>query len=313
MKLAYSHFNPISAEELLTMLKTIHDLLIGNLWQPRKEQIKKLHEQFELPAAKLNSLKTTPKIANPNPVTIIPQHNPIAPAQLTIHNEVSPITIPSAIIPPTVQKQVPAKFINKTEVAPTNKPLSNKPLIADWHTLQNSAVNCEECNLWQHRTHVVLERGNREAKWMFIGDWPSEQDDLHGKPMQANSGELLDKMIAAMQLDVENDVYITNIIKCRPAGTRKPISDEINHCSNYLFSQINLIKPKIIITLGSDAAQALLQRTTAINKLRQQVHYYQDIPLIVTYHPADLLRTPHLKKGAWEDLQLALSTFKQLS
>lgn len=290
------------------MLKTTHDLLIGNLWQPRKEQIEKLHEQFELPAAKLTSLKTIARIAGTNPVTITPPHNPIAPAQLTIHNEIVPI-----ITPPMGQKQITAKFINKTEVAPTNKPLINKTLIADWHTLQNSATNCEECNLWQHRTHVVIERGNRKAKWMFISDWPSEQDDLQGKPMQANSGELLDKMIAAMQLDVEKDVYITNIIKCRPAGTRKPTSDEINHCSNYLFSQINLIKPQIIITLGSDAAQSLLQITTAINKLRQQVHYYQNIPLIVTYHPADLIHTPHLKKGAWEDLQLALNTFKQLN
>lgn len=292
------------------MLKTTHDLLICNLWQPRKEQIEKLHEQFELPAAKLTSLKTIARIAGPNPVTITPPHNSVAPAQLTIHNEVSHITTPLAITPPTVQKQVPAKFINKTEVALASKPLGNKTLIADWHSLQNSAANCEECNLWHHRTHVVIERGNRKAKWMFIGDWPSEQDDLHGKPMQANSGELLDKMIAAMQLDVENEVYITNIVKCRPTGTRKPTSDEINHCSNYLFSQINLIKPQIIITLGSDAAQSLLQITTAINKLRQQVHYYQNIPLIVTYHPADLIRTPHLKKGAWEDLQLALSTFK---
>lgn len=291
------------------MLKTIHDLLIGNLWQPRREQIEKLHEQFELPDTKLSSLKTTLRVASPSLIAIIPQQNPITPAaQLIIHNEVGPI-----ITPPMVQKQAPAKFINKTEAAPTNKPLSNKTLIADWHTLQNSAANCEECNLWQHRTHVVIERGNREAKWMFIGDWPSEQDDLHGKPMQGNSGELLDKMIAAMQLDVEKDVYITNIIKCRPANTRKPTLEEVNHCSNYLFSQIDLIKPQIIITLGSDAAQALLQLNTAINKLRQQVHYYQETPLIVTYHPADLLRTPHLKKGAWEDLQLALSTFNQLS
>lgn len=298
------------------MSKTIHDLLIGNLWQPRPEQIEQLRKQFKLPATKLSSLITAPRITDSTSETITPQQNLTVPrSQLVVNDDVAQVVDQPQIMP-TSQKQSLTKSIqniNKIETVSVTKPLTNKTLIADWHTLQNNAVNCEECNLWQHRTHVVIERGNRQAKWMFIGDWPSEQDDLHGKSMQGNSGELLDKMITAMQLNIENDVYITNIIKCRPSGTRKPTLDEISCCSNYLFSQINLIKPQIIITLGSDAAQALLKITTAINKLRQQVHYYQNIPLIVTYHPADLLRTPHLKKGAWEDLQLALITHKQLS
>lgn len=296
------------------MPKTIHDLLVGNLWQPRPEQIKNLRNKFQLPMPELNSLKSTLTNTHTNlEVTLTTHamiHQTLSPA-MDKPKQVHLIDANTHSPQPKISTKI-AQIIKPSESISVQNTLTNKTLINDWHTLRNTATNCEECNLWQHRTHVVIERGNHQAKWMFISDWPSEHDDLQGKSMQGNSGELLDKMIVAMKLDIENDVYITNIVKCRPSGKRKPTIDEIHRCSNYLLSQINLVKPRIIITLGSDAAQTLLKLTTAINKLRQQVHYYQNIPLIVTYHPADLLRTPHLKQGAWEDLQLALKTFKQL-
>ena len=159
------------------------------------------------------------------------------------------------------------------------------------------------------RQNTVIDRGNRQAKWMFIGEAPGEHDDVKGVPFVGASGELLDKMITAMKLDVNNDVYICNVIKCNPPYNRNPESHEVNMCNNYLLSQINLVKPQIIIALGRFASQALLSSDLATNKLRGQVHSIKNIPVIVTYHPAYLLRNVAAKKDAWEDLQLAMKVF----
>ena len=302
------------------MAKTIHDLLIGNLWQPRTAQIQQLQDKFDLARPALSSLKTIAAIRPP--ATII-KANLSASSAAALANKAKVVAKLENTQKPVQEKpSAPALEQRKTKLftppapptaTPTPIPTKTKPLIDNWHTLVNTASNCEECNLWQHRTHVVIERGNRQAKWMFIGKWSSEQDDLQAQPLLGSAGQLLDKMITAMQLNSEHEVYITNVVKCRPPGTRNPTPEEVACCSNYLISQINLIKPQIIITLGSEAAQTLLNLTTAINKLRQQIHYYQKTPLIVTYHPDDLLRSPHLKKGAWEDLQFALSTFQALN
>lgn len=302
------------------MAKTIHDLLIGNLWQPRPEQIQQLQDKFDLARPALSSLKI---IAAIKPPATMSNTNLSASSATALANNVKIIAAlentqkpvqekPSA---PVLEQRKAKLFTPPTPTTATPAPIPTKikPLIDNWHTLVNTASNCEECNLWQHRTHVVIERGNRQAKWMFIGKWSSEQDDLQAQPILGSAGQLLDKMIAAMQLNPENEVYITNLVKCRPLDTRNPTAEEIRCCSTYLMSQINLIKPQIIITLGSEAAQTLLNLTTAINKLRQQIHFYQEIPLIVTYHPDDLLRSAHLKKGAWEDLQFALRTFQELN
>ncbi|MBX9866375.1 MAG: uracil-DNA glycosylase [Burkholderiales bacterium] len=302
------------------MAKTIHDLLIGNLWQPRPEQIHQLQDKFDLARPALSSLKTIAALRTPatmlntnlsaSSATALTDSINVA-AKLEKSQE-SVQEKPSA---PALEPRKTKLFTppTPTTATPTPIPTKTKPLIDNWHTLVNTASNCEECNLWQHRTHVVIERGNRQAKWMFIGKWSSEQDDLQAQPILGSAGQLLDKMITAMQLNPENEVYITNLVKCRPLETRNPTAEEISCCSTYLMSQINLIKPQIIITLGSEAAQTLLNLTTAINKLRQQIHYYHAIPLIVTYHPDDLLRSAHLKKGAWEDLQFALRTFQELN
>jgi uracil-DNA glycosylase len=187
---------------------------------------------------------------------------------------------------------------------------SSRLTIDNWDILVDSITNCSKCNLCHARQNVVIERGSRTAKWMFVGEGPGEQEDIQGKPFVGASGQLLQKMIAAMQLDPATDVYICNVVKCRPPSNRNPEANEIELCKNYLFSQIELVKPQVIITLGRFAYQTLLNTNVALGKLRLKQHYYKDIPLVVTYHPAYLLRNPSAKKDAWADLQLAMQIFK---
>ncbi|MDQ5921045.1 MAG: uracil-DNA glycosylase [Pseudomonadota bacterium] len=180
-------------------------------------------------------------------------------------------------------------------------------LILDWNTLVNQVSSCVSCKLCKGRTNVVIERGSRAASVMFVGEGPGEDEDIQGAPFVGKSGQLLDKMIAAMGLDKDNDVYICNVVKCRPPYNRNPEIDEIAACNHYLRSQIELVKPKIIITLGRFASQTLLNSNLATGKLRGQIHKFKNIPLVVTYHPAYLLRNPNAKKDAWADLKLVMS------
>lgn len=184
-------------------------------------------------------------------------------------------------------------------------------LILDWEQLVDKINNCTLCKLCYGRKNVVIERGSRTAKWMFVGEGPGEDEDIQGLPFVGKSGQLLDKMIAAMGLDKNNDVYICNVVKCRPPYNRNPEIEEINFCKNYLLSQIELVKPKIIVALGRFSSQTLLNSNLAIGKLRNKVQDFNGIPLIVTYHPAYLLRNPSAKKEAWVDLQLAIKTWDQ--
>lgn len=189
----------------------------------------------------------------------------------------------------------------------------NKESIASWDKLTDLINNCTDCRLCNTRKNLVIERGNRTSQWMFVGEAPGENEDLEGRPFVGSAGQLLDKMLGAMKLDPEKDVYICNTVKCRPPQNRNPEADEIALCNNYLLSQINLVKPKIIVVLGRIAAHTLLKTTQATSKLRNTVHYVEgNIPVIVTYHPAYLLRNPAAKKDTWEDLQLAMKIFATL-
>jgi uracil-DNA glycosylase family 4 len=211
----------------------------------------------------------------------------------------------------TKRKETPAILAKSIVLNQSNEFKINVPqdLINNWDSLVSSINICNKCDLSNGRQNTVIDRGNRQAKWMFIGEAPGEHDDVKGVPFVGASGELLDKMITAMKLDVNNDVYICNVIKCNPPYNRNPESHEVNMCNNYLLSQINLVKPQIIIALGRFASQALLSSDLATNKLRGQVHSIKNIPVIVTYHPAYLLRNVAAKKDAWEDLQLAMKVF----
>jgi DNA polymerase len=186
---------------------------------------------------------------------------------------------------------------------PTPEPL-------DWESLERRVAACTACALHQSRTQTVFGGGNREAQWMIIGEAPGEQEDLRGEPFVGPAGMLLNEMLRAIGLSREQ-VYIANILKCRPPRNRDPQADEAAACEGYLKQQLALIQPRIILAVGRIAAQNLLKTNLAIGKLRGQVHRYEQIPLVVTYHPAYLLRTPTEKRRAWDDLRLALGTFRQ--
>jgi len=161
---------------------------------------------------------------------------------------------------------------------------------------------CHKCPLGATRTHFVFGSGNPDADLMFVGEAPGEEEDLQGQPFVGRAGQLLTKMIEAMKLRRE-DVYIANVLKCRPPNNRTPLPSEMEQCKPYLDRQIALIRPKIICALGRVAAQALLNTGEGLNRLRGTFHDYRGVKVLVTYHPAALLRNPQWKTQSWDDLQ----------
>ncbi|KJV27482.1 DNA polymerase [Aquitalea magnusonii] len=183
--------------------------------------------------------------------------------------------------------------------------------LPDWEQLEQNVANCERCTLCRTRTQTVFGRGNPQARWMLIGEAPGEHEDRQGEPFVGKAGQLLDNMLAAAGLDRDRDVYIANVLKCRPPGNRNPAPEEILACQGYLQQQIQHVQPVLIVALGRFAVQTLLQSEQTIGKLRGQVHQYQGIPLIATYHPAYLLRNLPDKAKAWQDMVLAKKTYVQ--
>ncbi|MEW5795515.1 MAG: uracil-DNA glycosylase [Candidatus Zixiibacteriota bacterium] len=171
--------------------------------------------------------------------------------------------------------------------------------------------NCQLCPLGATRNKFVYGVGNPNAQIMFIGEAPGADEDRLGEPFVGRAGQLLDKILAAMKLS-RNDVYIANILKCRPPGNRDPEPAEMEKCFPYLREQVRLIQPKIICALGRIAAQALLRTTATLGALRGGWHEYQGIPLIVTYHPAALLRFEKYKKDTWEDMKKLMARYESM-
>lgn len=167
--------------------------------------------------------------------------------------------------------------------------------------LQQEVSICILCPLHATRTQTVFARGNAKAKLMLIGEAPGFYEDKQGLPFVGKAGALLDRMLHSVGL-TEQDVYIANVIKCRPPENRDPKPDEIEMCRNYLSQQIDLVKPQLILALGRFAGQFLFGKPSPLNKLRAMIHHYQDTPFLVTYHPAYLLRNPRDKKLAYIDL-----------
>ncbi len=181
----------------------------------------------------------------------------------------------------------------------------------DWDALEARVSACESCRLCERRTNTVFGVGDREADWMLIGEAPGENEDKQGEPFVGQAGKLLDSMLRALSLARGENVYIANVVKCRPPGNRNPEPDEAARCEPYLRRQVALVKPKLIIALGRVAAQNLLKTDASISSLRGRVHRYEDVPVIVTYHPAYLLRSLPDKAKAWVDLCLAHDTYRQ--
>jgi uracil-DNA glycosylase len=191
----------------------------------------------------------------------------------------------------------------------------------DWPALRDAVTGCRACGLCETRRQTVFGVGHPQAHCMVVGEAPGEQEDAEGEPFVGASGQLLDRMLAALQLTrsaegelpLERRVYIANTLKCRPPRNRNPTADEMQRCEPYLMRQIALLRPRIILAMGKFAIQMLLRTDAPVGKLRGQVHQYQGVPLVVTYHPAYLLRSLGEKARAWEDLCLAADIFERTS
>ena len=183
----------------------------------------------------------------------------------------------------------------------------------DWETLRMRVLSCTRCELHKRRTQAVFGVGNSAAQWLIIGEAPGAEEDRQGEPFVGRAGKLLNNMLLAIGLQRE-EVYITNIVKCRPPNNREPAPEEAQTCAPYLARQIALIKPKIILAVGRVAAQNLLKTDRPVGSLRGKRFDYEqtDIPVVVTYHPAYLLRSPQEKRKAWQDLLAAKEIFSTL-
>ncbi|MGH8371677.1 MAG: uracil-DNA glycosylase [Gammaproteobacteria bacterium] len=180
----------------------------------------------------------------------------------------------------------------------------------DWDALGAAVRSCTACGLRAGCTQTVFGVGARDARWLVIGEAPGADEDKQGEPFVGRAGQLLNSMLAAIGLKREQ-VYIANILKCRPPKNRDPKPDEAQLCRPFLERQIALIKPTLILAVGRIAAQNLLDTDTPIGKMRGQLHQVAGIPVVVTYHPAYLLRSPSEKRKAWEDLKFAVRTFRE--
>src|ERR1700736_2044845 len=176
----------------------------------------------------------------------------------------------------------------------------------DWAQLRERVAACTRCGLSTTRTQTVFGVGNPQAEWLVVGEAPGAEEDRQGEPFVGRAGQLLNSMLRAIGLAREQ-VYIANVLKCRPPGNRDPSPGEAAECLPYLEQQIALLKPKIMLAVGRIASQNLLRTDATLGRLRQQVHRFglSQVPLVVTYHPAYLLRTPTDKRKAWEDLKFA--------
>ena len=198
----------------------------------------------------------------------------------------------------------------------------------DWPALRDAVAACTACKLCESRRQTVFGVGNTRAHWMIVGEAPGEQEDIQGEPFVGRSGQLLDNMLRAIGLsrhetpppggegsaaDPARQVYIANTLKCRPPGNRNPEPDELARCEAFLIRQVELVQPRIILAMGRFAVQSLLRSSEPIGRLRGRVHRYQGVPLIVTYHPAYLLRNLEDKARAWDDLCLALDTVERVA
>jgi DNA polymerase len=184
-----------------------------------------------------------------------------------------------------------------------------------WEALRAEVLHCTRCGLHSGRTQGVFGVGNPRAEWMVIGEAPGAEEDRRGEPFVGRAGQLLDAMLRAIGLSRTENVYIANILKSRPPNNRDPRPEEVAACLPYLRRQIELVRPRLLLAVGRIAAQNLLGTEESLSRLRGRVHRFGELntPLVVTYHPAYLLRTPGDKRKAWEDLKFARSVFRQLT
>ena len=205
-------------------------------------------------------------------------------------------------------EEKPVQLVNNAETSVA------KTLTPELEALRQQVAVCQNCELHQTRTQTVFGVGNPNADWLIIGEAPGADEDIQGEPFVGRAGKLLNNMLLAIGLQREQ-VFIANILKCRPPNNRDPRPEEVVACESYLRQQIDLIKPKMILAVGRIAAQNLLKVDTPIGKMRGKQYEFpdSDLPVFVTYHPAYLLRSPREKRKVWEDLKFAMQTFREIS
>ena len=269
-----------------------------------------------------------PGLAEAGPAAA-PQESP-ARTPAVLANDLPDAPAPAVSRPgPSVSRPAPAAPRGTPpQATPLNEPSrAAAPDVAglDWPALRQAVVDCRACGLCEKRRQTVFGVGPARAHWMVVGEAPGEQEDLRGEPFVGPAGRLLDQMLAALgltraeaaaegapALTADRQVYIANTLKCRPPGNRNPEPAELARCEPFLVRQIELVQPRVILAMGRFAVQALLRTDEPIGRLRGRVHRYQGVPLIVTYHPAYLLRNLLEKAKAWDDLCLAMDTMDAL-
>lgn len=235
--------------------------------------------------------------------------DPIEPAEAPAAAQTGPTSQVQAA-PAVAAPAAPAARIRAAAVPAPAAPAARSQAVPDvsgldWDALEQQIRDCRACTLCERRNQAVPGVGDREADWLFVGEGPGAEEDQRGEPFVGQAGKLLDAMLAAIGLERGHNVYIANAVKCRPPGNRTPEADEMATCQPYLERQIALIRPRIIVALGRPAAQTLLGGEVKIAAARGRLFDRNGIPVVVTYHPAYLLRNPQDKAKAWEDLCFA--------
>ncbi len=248
-----------------------------------------------------------------------------APVAAVAASEAPAAAAPAPAEPASGRRGIPASILNRSgppprpvpkaeaEAAPPPPvPVAEAIRNATLEEMHDQVVACAACGLCKGRRNAVFGHGGQPTRWLVVGEAPGEQEDRQGQPFVGRSGQLLDAMLSSVSMSRERDVFITNVIKCRPPGNRNPKPEEIAACSPYLMRQIALLKPERILVLGRFAAQTLLGTDATIGSLRGRLHQLKtdegrEIPVVVSYHPAYLLRSPSEKARAWQDLRLAVA------
>lgn len=254
-----------------------------DLWRPRGAAVEAVAVAAE--ATPLRVAEPAPE--RPRPAAVAPETAPARPQRA---RPPAPVVVPAAVI------DAPA--------------VERPPVPADWDGLRAMVKDCPSCKLCTTRTNTVFGVGDEAAPLMIVGEGPGADEDARGEPFVGRAGKLLDEMLGAIgrsrvEPDPARAVFIANVVKCRPPGNRDPESDEVEACRPYLDRQIELVKPKLIVALGRIAAQRLLNTDAPLSRLRGPLYHYgpDKTPLLITYHPAYLLRSPREKAKSWEDLK----------
>ena len=224
---------------------------------------------------------------------------------------VAPVSIAANAVP----ARPAAEFASRPPVRAPLEPGPRPEGVAtmDWAALEAAVAGCRACKLCATRRNTVFGVGDVQADWMIVGEAPGENEDLQGEPFVGQAGKLLDNMLGALGMNRQRDVYIANVLKCRPPGNRNPEPDEVAQCEPFLRRQVELVQPRVILAMGRFAVQTLLQSTEPIGKLRGRLHAYNGVPVVVTYHPAYLLRNLPDKAKAWADLCMARAALQARS